>query len=200
MKVDSFIGKYKFAIISVSVLFLTLAYLSTSKHILKNTFSKIKKRSKNIVIGDSQTPFVKNASGKLELLNDTAGEDALWKGGQGLAWLKNAVAKFKGNTDEVNSIVISIGTNGSFNPKDDVDGLIDTIKITFPKAKLIAVKGSWGWSPYNKDITDSQVNTYYDRFKKNGVKVISPAIGKIEPHGNFPIYKQIASAIENEID
>jgi len=200
MKADTFISKYKYAIISISVLFLTFAYFSTNKGLLKPIYSKFKKRTRNIVIGDSQTPFIDNASDSVELISKTAGDTSLWKGGQGLAWLKNAISAYKGDKDDVKSVIISIGTNGSFNPKDDIDGLIDTLESVFPKAKLLAVQGSWGWSHNNKNVTESQVKTYYQRFSKRGVKVLNPPIGKIEPHGNFPIYKQIASAIEHEID
>ena len=155
-------------------------------------------KTKNYIIGDSQTPFIDNASEKALRIKEKGGEDALWLGGMGLKWLKGAVDKYSVSKD-VNSIIINIGTNGGFNQKDDIAGLVTSLKEKFPNAKLYAVKGSWGWGGI-KNKTEAQVNAYYQIFEDNGVKVLKTAIGKVkDPHGNLPIYKTIGKEIDDEI-
>jgi hypothetical protein len=163
----------------------------------KNKKSTKKSGSKNIIIGDSQTPFIDNQSAKANRLSESAGENSLWKSGMGLSWLKNAVDKQSVDKD-VSNVIVNIGTNGGFNPYEDIDGLFKSLKSKFPNANFYAVKGSWGWGG-NSNITESQVNQYYDKFKKYA-KVLNPAIGKVkDPHGNLPIYKEIGKAIDNEL-
>lgn len=153
---------------------------------------------RSIIIGDSQTPYIKKQSKKIEMLGETGGENVLWKGGMGLSWLKGAVEKYP-ITKDVSNVVINIGTNGSFNKSDNIEGLVSSLRRVFPNANLLAVQGSWGWSNYNKDVTLQKVTAYYDRFNKLGVTVINPPIGAIEPHGDKPVYKLIGANIDKEI-
>ena len=51
-------------------------------------------KNKNYIIGDSQTPFIDKNSTKASVIKEKGGEDALWKGGMGLKWLKGAVEKY----------------------------------------------------------------------------------------------------------
>lgn len=167
----------------------------------KNLESKDNNNSatKNIIIGDSQTPFIAKQSQKIKMLGSIGGENVLWKGGMGLKWLKDAVTKYPVSND-VKNVVINIGTNGGFNVNEDIAGLIKELKRVFPKSKFYAVKGSWGWGG-NKSITEQKVNAYYDKFKNNGVIILNTAIGLVtDPHGNLPIYKQIGKEIDNQIN
>lgn len=159
--------------------------------------SSKKGTGKSIIIGDSQTPYIDNASQKVERLGKEAGEKNLWQGGQNLEWLKTAVSKYPTDTN-ISNVVINIGTNGGFNPKEDISGLVSEVKRVFPNAKLYAVQGSWGWGG-NKNITEKKVRNYYKIFEKNGVKIIEPPIGAIEPHGNKPIYKEIGRNLDSEL-
>jgi hypothetical protein len=175
---------------SVVVLTLTTFFIVRKK-------KKVDK-SKNFVIGDSQTPFISKNSSKIKMIGDVGSEANLWKGGQNLKWLKEAVEKHPIKSD-VNSIVINIGTNGGFNQNDDVDGLVGAVKTKFPNANLYAVQGSWGWGG-NQEITQEQVSKYYEKFSKLGVKVINPAIGSVaDPHRNLPIYAEIGKALDNQV-
>ena len=154
--------------------------------------------TKNYIIGDSQTPFFDKNSSKVSRISEQSGKSSLWEGGQNLSWLKSAVEDYPVSPD-VNSITINIGTNGGFNPNDDVSGLISAIQKTFPNAKLYAVQGSWGWG-YNDDVNEQQVKAYYDKFRALDVKVISPAIGSVkDPHGNLPIYATIGKELDKAI-
>jgi hypothetical protein len=153
---------------------------------------------RSIIIGDSQTPYIAKQSTKIQMLGQTGGENVLWKGGMGLSWLKGAVSKYP-VTKDVSNVVINIGTNGGFNSKEDIAGLVNQLKRVFPNARLFAVQGSWGWGG-NKNITKSKVDTYYDNFEKEGVIIITPAIGVVsDPHGHLPIYKEIGKSIDAAI-
>ena len=160
--------------------------------------SKEVDKSKNYVIGDSQTPLIDKNSQKVSKIGEEGNKANLWQGGKGLIWLKEAVDEYPESKD-VNSIVINIGTNGGFNANENIQGLIDSIKTKFPNANLYAVKGSWGWGG-NKDVTQQKVDTYYDKFSKLGVELIPTAIGVTDnPHTNLPVYAQIGREIDERI-
>jgi hypothetical protein len=150
---------------------------------------------KSIIIGDSQTPFVDNASEKVSRISTTPGMSSLWQGGKTLTWLISAIEKYP--TDiTIGDVVFCIGTNGGYSSKDNVEKLITLTKEKFPNSKLYAVQGSWGWGGI-KDVTETRVRTYYKRFEELGVTIIEPPIGKIEPHGNKPIYKVIGKELDS---
>lgn len=151
----------------------------------------------NIVIGDSQAPYVANGSDDFELISTQGSESSLWLGSKTLSWLLNAVKNHSGS-DNVKNIAICIGTNGAFNSNDDISGLISELENKFPNAKLFAIQGSWGWGGL-KNTTEKKVRDYYKKFESNGVDVIEPPIGKIEPHGNKPVYKTIGKNLDNAI-
>lgn len=152
----------------------------------------------NILIGDSQTPFIAKWSTNTTLLNKVGSESSLWKGGMGLNWLKSAVTNYKLDT-LIQSVTFCIGTNGRFSSKDDIIGLVNITKERFPNAYLYVVQGSWGWGG-NVNVTKSVVDSYYNRFNQLGVVVIEPPIGKCEPHNaNLPQYKQIANNLDSLI-
>ena len=166
----------------------------TKPEVSKN--NTITKGSKNYIIGDSQTPFIDRNSIKASRISEKGGMSSLWEGGKGLSWLKSAVQSYPVSPN-VNSIIINIGTNGGFNPKDDVSGLVSAIKEKFPNAKILAVQGSWGWGG-NVNVTNEKVKKYYDKFRNLGVLVLSTAIGKVkDPHGNLPIYSEIGAEIDS---
>jgi hypothetical protein len=178
-----------FSLVAVSLSILLISRRKRKKGVIS---------TKNYIIGDSQTPFFDKNSSKVSRISEQSGKSSLWEGGQNLSWLKSAVQDYPISPD-VNSITINIGTNGGFNPNDDVSGLISAVKKTFPNAKLYAVQGSWGWG-YNDDVNEQQVKTYYDKFRALGVKVISPAIGSVQdPHGNLPIYATIGKELDKAI-
>jgi hypothetical protein len=185
----------------VGIVFATGVLLFAIKKLYgKNKSNSKLKSGKSIVIGDSQTPYIAKQSQKADLLGNTAGENVLWKGGQNLKWVKDAVSKYPVSKD-VSNVIISIGTNGGFNANDDISGLVQELKRVFPNANLIAVKGSWNWGYNTEDrgVNENKVNKYYGKFSNLGVKVIPTPIGPIEPHGDKPVYKQIGKEIDNII-
>jgi gas vesicle protein len=155
-------------------------------------------KTKNYIIGDSQTPLIDKNSQKISRIGEEGNKANLWQGSKSLSWLKEAVDAYKESKD-VNSIVINIGTNGGFNANEDISGLVNSIKTKFPNAKLYAVKGSWGWGG-NKNVTEEKVNAYYNKFAALGVQVIPTAIGSVnDPHSNLPVYAQIGKEIDSRI-
>jgi hypothetical protein len=149
---------------------------------------------KSIIIGDSQTPFVDNASEKVSRISTTPGMSSLWQGGKTLTWLISAIEKYP--TDiTIGDVVFCIGTNGGYSSKDNVERLITLTKEKFPNSKLYAVQGSWGWGGI-KDVTETKVRNYYKKYEELGVVIVEPPIGKIEPHGNKPIYKVIGKELD----
>jgi len=170
-----------------------------SKGGTRGALAKVDK-SKNYVIGDSQSPYIDWGSEKVSVIGkkgNVGSEEFLWTGGKDLKWLKGALAKYPVSPD-VNSITINIGTNGGFNQNEDVAGLVELVKQKFPNAQLLAVQGSWGWGG-NAKITESQVRAYYKKFKDAGVELVEPPIGAIEPHGNKPVYKTIGANLDKAI-
>jgi len=155
-------------------------------------------KSKNYIIGDSQTPLIDRNSQKAKRIGEQGGMQNLWEGGQGLNWLKQAVDKYP-TTADVNSIIINIRTNGGFNANENVAGLVGSIRSKFPNAKLYAVKGSWGWGG-NKNVTQQKVDIYYDKFSKSGVTLIPTPIGVTSnPHNNIPVYATTGREIDSLI-
>jgi hypothetical protein len=173
---------------------------SSNKGNTRTASAKVDK-NKNYIIGDSQTLYFDWGSEKASLIgkDGTKGaEKYLWEGGKDLKWLKGALEKYP-VTPDVNSITINIGTNGNFNQNEDVAGLVALVKQKFPNAQLLAVQGSWKWSPYNQNVTEAQVKAYYKKFKDLGVEVIEPPIGAVEPHNYLPIYKTIGANLDKAI-
>lgn len=151
---------------------------------------------KNIVIGDSQTPYVDWGSSEFIRLGETPGMINLWEGGKTLNWLLQSVKSHKVDTTVCN-VAISIGTNGGFNSKrDSIKSLVKNLELKFPNSKLWVIQGSWGWGGVANE-TESGVRLYYKEFEKLGVTIVEPPIGKIEPHGKKPIYKVIGSNLDS---
>ena len=149
----------------------------------------------NIIIGDSQSPFVDWGSADFNLISTVGGKSSLWLGGQSLGWLLEAVKVYPGDST-VTNLAICIGTNGGFNKNDKILELVNECKVKFPNSKLYVIQGSWGWGGVSNK-TESVVREYYKKFSDLGVVVVEPPIGKIEPHGRKPIYKTIGTNLDS---
>lgn len=157
--------------------------------------------SSNIIIGDSGCPLmalsIKNAS----LLSRVQGESSLWKGGMGVKWLIGALSKYP-ISPKIQNVVINIGTNGGFNPKDNIKGLYDLLKRVFPNARFFQIQGSWGWGGVSNK-TESQVLSYYKLYQAQGAILINPPIGYVatdrEAHTNRPVLAKIGSEVDRLI-
>jgi hypothetical protein len=165
---------------------------------LLHSFKKNTSPKQSIVIGDSVSNLIAKNTSKAKVLGTEQSEKTLWKSGMNLNWLKNAVSKYP-VSNEIGNVIISIGANGGYNPKEDISGLFEALNKTFPKAKFYAVKGSWGWGNI-KSVTENKVNDYYEKFKENGAVIINTPIGKTNnPHVNLAVYKTIGQEIDKII-
>jgi len=155
---------------------------------------KDKKNVNNIIIGDSQCLFIGLNSKKYKI----AKKEVLYKGGTGMSWLIGQLEKYPIDKT-VDNVCISVGTNGAFNKYDNVGKLFELLHTKFPNADFYTVKGSWGWGG-NKNITESQVNKYYEAFKPYSI-IISTPIGYGEPHDqNKPSYKKIGEELDKYLN
>jgi siroheme synthase (precorrin-2 oxidase/ferrochelatase) len=164
----------------------------------KETKSKKEKEKglKNIIIGDSQVPYVDMNTEKASRISQKGGENSLWEGGKSVSWLISSLKKYT-KSPEVENVIICIGTNGGFGKylRDDIPELFNQLEDKFPNADFYVVQGSWGWGGL-KSITEKEVREYYKKYKTQGATIIEPPIGNIEPHGNKPVYKKIGMEID----
>lgn len=153
--------------------------------------------SENIIIGDSQVPYVDKNTSKASVISPNSGKSSLWEGGKTVSWLISALSEYPKSKD-IKNVIIVIGTNGGFGKftNDNVPLLFSILRIKFPNAKFYVVQGSWGWGGL-KNIKEKDVRNYYKKFEDEGATVIEPPIGPIEPHGNKPIYSTIGSKIDS---
>lgn len=181
----------------LSILCYSSTYDSKLVEVEKNEEKEVKKvlPQKNIIIGDSQSPFVDWGSLNFNLISTVGGQSSLWLGGKTLGWLLEAVKVYPGDST-VTNLAICIGTNGGFNKNDKVSELVNECKLKFPNSKLYVIQGSWGWGGVSNK-TETQVRDYYKKFSELGVVVVEPPIGKIEPHGRKPIYKTIGTNLDS---
>jgi len=142
----------------------------------------------NIIIGDSQTPYVDRNSKKVERVV------GLWKGGIDVPVLTKMVQKHKVSTN-VQNVFLCIGTNDLYVDKG-IEKLFKSLWVTFPNAKIYVIQGSWGWGGVTHTKYE-KVKKYYKRYEELGGTIIGPPIGKGDPHCNCPVYKKIGEAIDN---
>lgn len=182
----------------ISLLFYSPTHDSKLVEVKKSEVKKEVKKvlpQKNIIIGDSQSPFVDWGSADFNLISTVGGQSSLWLGGKTLGWLLEAVKVYPGDTT-VTGVAIVVGTNGGFNKSDKISELVTECKLKFPKSKFYVVQGSWGWGGVSNK-TEKQVRDYYLKFAELGVQVVEPPIGRIEPHGRKPIYKIIGKNLDS---
>lgn len=162
------------------------------------------KLSGTIVMGDSITPHLSKAAGfnagpQAKGSNDKSGI-GLWYGGIGLIGFQNLVKNYKSKHLNVEKVVITIGTNG-YGGTSGVSTLAKNLKNIFPNASLFVCQGAYGdgWKkikPYHKtlgDVTQTQVDKFYDAFKNAGIIVVPYPIKDTvtEVHNpSVPVYKK----------
>jgi hypothetical protein len=142
--------------------------------------------SQNIIIGDSQVPFIDLQTCKAEK------SPALWKSGIGVYELTKMVQKYPLST-RVKNVIISIGTNDMY--KGNVKDLYRILKYRFPYATFYVVPGSWGWGKV-KRITAKELNSYYKKHEAEGAIILPVAIGLGDPHRNKPSYVLIGQYLD----
>lgn len=162
-----------------------------------------------IVIGDSLVPYVAKGAGVSEgpKAKDikNSGKNGLWYGGIGIGSLLSFAKDYKNTDSSVKNVVISIGTNGIFSRSTKtVKDLISRLKVIFPNAKILVVKGVYGNKltayPALQTVKQSTVDDFYSDFTSNGATVIPTPVGNVtDGHGHLPIYKVIGKEIQQNL-
>jgi len=142
----------------------------------------------NIIIGDSQTPYVDRNSKKVERVV------GLWKGGIDVPVLTKMVQGYKVSPN-VQNVFLCIGTNDLYVDRG-IEKLFNSVCVTFPSAKIYVIQGSWGWGGLKRTGYD-KIKKYYKRYEELGGTIIGLPIGKGDPHCDCPVYNKIGEAIDN---
>jgi hypothetical protein len=142
----------------------------------------------NIVIGDSQTPYVDLNSKKVVKVV------GLWKKGIRVPELTKMIKRHN-VSPIIQNVFLCIGTNDLYY-RNGVEKLFNSICVTFPNAKIYVIQGSWGWGNL-RHTRYGKVKKYYKRYEELGGTIIEPPIGKGDPHHNSPVYKKIGEVIDN---
>ena len=144
----------------------------------------------HILIGDSQTYFLAKHSTKIKRVSK------LSQSGIGVVQLTSKVRLYP-VSPHVNTVSVCIGVNDGYKDKG-VQQLLVRIKKTFPNAKIYIIQGSWGWGRVRR-VNQNTVNKYYRQYTDSGCILISPAIGRGDPHRDKIIYKIIMKSLESRI-
>lgn len=141
----------------------------------------------HILIGDSQTYFLAKYSTKIKRV------PKLSQAGIGVVQLTSKLRLYP-VSPHVNTVSVCIGVNDGYKDKG-IQQLLVRIKNTFPNAKIYIIQGSWGWGKVRK-VNQNTLNKYYKQYIDSGCILISPAIGRGDPHNEKIVYKTIMRNIE----
>jgi hypothetical protein len=169
-----------------------------------STGSNSSAANESIIIGDSHSKCIESTLQSLP--QQPKINTALFSGGTGIEFLiKNL--KLQQPQPNVKNVIISNGTNGSYNITSNHNKLKKELKTllvkVFPNAKYIMVKGSIGWgSVTNKTVAD--VDKYYKEFKDlGGFTIIPTAIGQANGNNShscsLATYKEILKEVKDVI-
>ena len=145
----------------------------------------------HILIGDSQTYYLARHSTKIKRVPQ------LSQSGIGVLQLTAKIRLYP-VSPHVNTVSVCIGVNDGYKDKG-VQQLLVRIKNTFPNAKIYIIQGSWGWGKVRR-ANQNTVSKYYKQYIDSGCILISPAIGRGDPHKNKIIYKTIIKNIEGYLE
>lgn len=153
-------------------------------------FTFVTYSQQHIIIGDSQTYILAKHSTKIKRV------PKLSQAGIGVVQLTSKVRLYP-VSPYVNSVSVCIGVNDGYKDRG-VQQLLVRIKNTFPNAKIFIIQGSWGWGRVRK-ANQNTLDKYYKQYIDSGCILISPAIGKGDPHKDKNIYKIIIKCLESQI-
>jgi hypothetical protein len=153
-------------------------------------FTFLSYSQEHILIGDSQTFYMSKYSTKIIHIKK------LSKEGIGVNELNKKIISYP-TSHKIKSVSVCIGVNDFYKDKG-IEPLMNTIKRTFPNAKIFVIQGSWGWGNVKKD-NSSTILKYYKIFHTFGTEIVEPPIGSGDPHRDKKIYKTIIQIIETKI-
>lgn len=168
---------YNGIIISLLIVVPIIIYLERKKSVSNIISNKIS-GGRKLVIGDSHAVGIGKKTKSAEV------DSKIAKGGWRVSDLYNALTNYP-VTEDVGTIVISIGTNGLYSSSDKVEDLINLVNQKFPNANIYAFKGSYGWSgSLSNSVLLSRQNAYYDRMKNAGVTILNNGLGYFSDGGD----------------
>ena len=144
----------------------------------------------HILVGDSQTYILAKHSTKIKRV------PKLTQPGIGVLQLTSKVRSYAVSPN-INSVSVCIGVNDGYKDRG-IQQLLVRIKNTFPNAKIYIIQGSWGWGRVRR-ANQNTLNKYYKQYIDSGCILISPAIGRGDPHRDKNVYKTIIKNLENQI-
>ena len=153
-------------------------------------FTFVTYSQQHILIGDSQTYILAKHSTKIKRV------PKLTQPGIGVVQLVYKVRLYPVSPN-INSVSVCIGVNDGYKDRG-IKQLLIRIKNTFPNAKIFIIQGSWGWGKVRR-ANQNTLNKYYKQYIDSGCILISPAIGRGDPHRDKNVYKTIIKNLENQI-
>lgn len=142
----------------------------------------------HLLVGDSQAFYLAKQTKEIKLVKKLA------QPGIGVEKLLQKVNSYP-ISKNIKSVSVSIGVNDGYKDKG-VNKLLSSLNKKFPNAKILIVKGSYGWGKVKK-VKKETISNYYNNYK--GCILVTPDIGKGDPHSNKKIYKIIIDKILNII-
>lgn len=153
-------------------------------------FTFVTYSQQHILIGDSQTYILAKHSTKIKRV------PKLSQSGIGVVQLTSKVRLYP-VSPYVNTVSVCIGVNDGYKDRG-VKQLLVRIKNTFPNAKIFIIQGSWGWGRVRR-ANQNTLDKYYKQYIDSGCILISPAIGRGDPHKDKNVYKIIMKSLESQI-
>jgi hypothetical protein len=150
-------------------------------------FSVFTFSQEHILIGDSQTYLLARHSTEIKQVKQ------LCQSGIGVIELNRKTLKYP-VSPAVKSVCVCIGVNDGYKDRG-ISILVNTIRRTFPNARLFIIQGSWGWGTVSR-MNQNTLDKYYKQFPGT---IIHPAIGKGDPHKSKKVYKIIMKNLESQI-
>lgn len=143
----------------------------------------------HLLVGDSQAFYLANQTDEIKLAKRLA------QPGIGVEELTQKIDNYP-ISENIKSVSVSIGVNDGYEDKG-VNELLELLNKKFPNAKILIIKGSYGWGNV-KNIKKETISNYYHNYE--GCIVVTNDIGPGDPHSNKKIYKIIINEILNIIN
>lgn len=146
----------------------------------------------HILIGDSQTFYIKKYTKEVHQ------KKSLCKVGIGVTTLNKLLQREK-ITGNITNVVVSIGVNDYYKTSENaLNTLQKLLKRKYPNARIYVIKGSRGWGNV-KNLTERDVDSYYNWFREHKMYVLKNSIGKGDPHRDSYNYRKIGKELDSLI-
>lgn len=146
----------------------------------------------HILIGDSQTFYIKKHTKEVHQ------KKSLCKVGIGVTALNKLLQKEKIDKN-ITNVVVSIGVNDYYKTSENaLNALQKLLKRKYPNARIYVIKGSRGWGNV-KNLTERDVDSYYNWFREHKMYVLKNSIGKGDPHRDSYNYRKIGKELDSLI-